>query len=131
MHPSICHTPIYLHFFWPWKCDKSGTWRISENKMCDLIRNNRHFSENFVFLSTDFVDFINYFSIFCSFFVCFENELMLSQFLKFTRKYIRMKSFTDPICHISPDLSPKPDLFPLFLSWRCNKSKDAQYFTLI
>ena len=33
VHPPICHTPICQHFFWNWKCDKSGKWGISENKM--------------------------------------------------------------------------------------------------
>ena len=39
VHPPICHTPICQqnpicqHFFWKWKCDKSGKWGISENKM--------------------------------------------------------------------------------------------------
>ena len=23
----ICHTPIYSKFSWPWKCEKSGTFR--------------------------------------------------------------------------------------------------------
>ena len=35
---------------------------------------------------------------------------------------VRMKFFTYPICHISPDL------FRVFWPWKCDKSEDALYF---
>ena len=38
-----------------------------------------------------------------------------------------MKSFTYPICHFSPDLSSKFDLFPLFLVLKCEKLENALY----
>ena len=47
-----------------------------------------------------FGKFNKVFSYFLQFFFNFENQLMFS--------------FNDPICHISPDLSPKQDLSPLF-----------------
>ena len=66
--PRFIPKPDLSPLFWPWKCYKSGMWRILENKLCEFIRNNRHFLENFVILPTDFVDYTKCFSIFCIFF---------------------------------------------------------------
>ena len=69
------------------------------------------FFGNFCVHSYWFGRFYKVFLYFCSFFKfwkCFHN------FEHILENIVRMKSFTDPICHNSSDLSPKPDLSPLF-----------------
>ena len=65
-------------------------------------------------LSPLFGRFYKVFLDFLTSFLVLKINLCFHKFEPIPENIVHMKSFTDPICHISPDLSPKPDFSPLF-----------------
>ena len=119
VHPPICHTPIYpkTRFIRTIFGHENVTNRVRggfQNTKCvNLQGKNAIFwkikcSFRLIWLILQSVSLVLQF-------LSFENELMFPQIWTYKwENIVRMISFTDPICHISPELSPKPDLSPLF-----------------